>query len=289
MSKDRSSSGSPLKSWLDKLFSRFGSEPRDKTELVELLREAKNRAMFDTEALTMMEGVLEVSSLRVRDIMIPRAQMSVVRRDDPLEAVIASVIESAHSRLPVIGEDRAEVVGILLAKDLLQFCGDSGQRFSMRDVLRSAVFVPESKRLNVLLKEFRASRNHMAVVVDEYGAAAGLVTIEDVLEQIVGEIEDEHDFDEGAFILKRSETEYTVKAHTDIEEFNEFFGTDFDDSDFDTIGGLVVNRMGRMPKRGERVDMAGLRFHVLRSDSRKVRLLNVERLEELEPSVKEAG
>jgi magnesium and cobalt transporter len=226
-----------------------------------------------------MEGVLEVSDLQVRDIMIPRAQMSVVRRDDPLDAVLASVIESAHSRLPVIGDDRAEVVGILLAKDLLQFCGDKGRRFNMRDVLRSAVFVPESKRLNVLLKEFRASRNHMAIVVDEYGAAAGLVTIEDVLEQIVGEIEDEHDFDEGAFILKRSDTEYTVKAHTDIDEFNAFFGTDFDDTDFDTIGGLVVNRMGRMPKRGERVDMAGLRFHVLRSDSRQVRLLNVERLE----------
>jgi magnesium and cobalt transporter len=270
-------------SWLDRLFRRFGNEPRDKTELVELLREAKNRALFDTEALTMMEGVLEVSDLRVRDIMIPRAQMSVVRRDDPLESVLASVIESAHSRLPVIGDDRGEVVGILLAKDLLQFCGDEGRRFNMRDVLRSAVFVPESKRLNVLLKEFRSSRNHMAMVVDEYGAAAGLVTIEDVLEQIVGEIEDEHDFDEGAFILKRSEREYTVKAHTDIEEFNEFFGTDFDDAGFDTIGGLVVNRMGRMPKRGERVDMAGLRFHVLRSDSRQVRLLNVERLEEPAP------
>ena len=289
MSSDRTSSGSRPKSWLDRLFSRFGSEPRDKTELVELLREARSRALFDTEALTMMEGVLQVSDLRVRDIMIPRAQMSVVRRDDPLEAVIASVIESAHSRLPVIGEDRGEVVGILLAKDLLQFCGDRGQRFSMRDVLRSAVFVPESKRLNVLLKEFRASRNHMAIVVDEYGAAAGLVTIEDVLEQIVGEIEDEHDFDEGAFILKRSEREYTVKAHTDIEEFNDFFGTDFDDSDFDTLGGLVINRMGRVPKRGERVDMGGLRFHVLRSDSRTVRLLNVERLEAPAPSAPAAG
>jgi magnesium and cobalt transporter len=289
MSKDRSSSGSPLKAWLDRLFNRFGSEPRDKSELVELLREARSRALFDTEALTMMEGVLEVSDLQTRDIMIPRAQMSVVRRDDPLEVVIASVIESAHSRLPVIGEDRGEVVGILLAKDLLQFCGEKGQRFSMRDVLRSAVFVPESKRLNVLLKEFRASRNHMAIVVDEYGVAAGLVTIEDVLEQIVGEIEDEHDFDEGAFILKRSDHEYTVKAHTDIEEFNEFFATGFDDKDFDTIGGLVVNRLGHMPKRGERVEMGGLRFHVLRADSRQVRLLNVERLETPATPTSEAG
>jgi magnesium and cobalt transporter len=240
-----------------------------------------------------MEGVLQVSDLQVRDIMIPRAQMAAVRRDDPLDAVLSNVIDSAHSRLPVIGEDRGEVVGIILAKDLLQFCGEGAKRFNIRDILRSAVFVPESKRLNVLLKEFRASRNHMAIVVDEYGAAAGLVTIEDVLEQIVGEIEDEHDFDEGAFILKRSDREYTVKAHTDIEEFNEFFGTDFDTDDFDTIGGLVVNRMGHMPKRGERVDMAGLRFHVLRADSRKVRLMNVERLDQpgsrSEPSLGESS
>jgi len=279
MSSDRSSNGSRPKSWLDRLFGRFGSEPTDKTELVEILREAKERALFDSDALAMMEGVLQVSDLQVRDIMIPRAQMAGVRRDDPLETVLATVIESAHSRLPVIGDDRGEVVGIILAKDLLQFCGDGAARFNIRDILRSAVFVPESKRLNVLLKEFRASRNHMAIVVDEYGAAAGLVTIEDVLEQIVGEIEDEHDFDEGAFILKRSDREFTVKAHTDIEEFNAFFGTEFDDSDFDTIGGLVSHRLGRVPKRGERVDMAGLRFHVLRADSRKVRLLTVERLD----------
>jgi len=281
MSSDRTSNGSSSKSWLEKIFSRFGNEPSSKAEVVEILREARNSDLFDGEALAMMEGVLQVSDLQVRDIMIPRAQMSAVRRDDPLEVIIPMVIESAHSRLPVIGDDRGEVVGIILAKDLLQFCGDRARRFNIRDVLRSAVFVPESKRLNVLLKEFRASRNHMAIVVDEYGAAAGVVTIEDVLEQIVGEIEDEHDFDEGAFILKRSEREYTVKAHTDIDEFNEFFGTDFDSSDFDTIGGLVVNRLGRMPKRGERVDMAGLRFHVLRADSRKVRLLVVERLEPL--------
>ena len=281
MSSDRTSNGSSSKSWLEKIFSRFGNEPSSKAEVVEILREARNSDLFDGEALAMMEGVLQVSDLQVRDIMIPRAQMSAVRRDDPLEVIIPMVIESAHSRLPVIGDDRGEVVGIILAKDLLQFCGDRARRFNSRDVLRSAVVVPESKRRNVLLKEFRASRNHMAIVVDEYGAAAGLVTIEDVLEQIVGEIEDEHDFDEGAFILKRSEREYTVKAHTDIDEFNEFFGTDFDSSDFDTIGGLVVNRLGRMPKRGERVDMAGLRFHVLRADSRKVRLLVVERLEPL--------
>lgn len=289
MSSDRTSNGSSPKTWLERLFRHFGSEPTTKSELVDILREARSRALFDGEALTMMEGVLQVADLQVRDIMIPRAQMSVVRRDDPLEAIIPAVIESAHSRLPVIGEDRAEVVGIMLAKDLLQFCGEQAKRFNIRDVLRSAVFVPESKRLNVLLKEFRASRNHMAIVVDEYGAAAGLVTIEDVLEQIVGEIEDEHDFDEGAFILKRSEREYTVKAHTDIDEFNEFFGTEFDSSDFDTIGGLVVNRMGRMPKRGERVDMAGLRFHVLRADSRKVRLLVVERLQAPPPDGPQPG
>ena len=280
MSSDRSSNGSSSRSWLERLFHRFGNEPTSKAELVEILREAKNRALFDSDALTMMEGVLQVSDLQVRDIMIPRAQMSVVRRDDPVEAVLAAVIESAHSRLPVIGEDRGEVVGIILAKDLLQFFGERARRFNIRDILRSAVFVPESKRLNVLLKEFRASRNHMAIVVDEYGSAAGLVTIEDVLEQIVGEIEDEYDFDEGAFILKRAEGEYTAKAHTTIEDFNDYFGCDFPDDDFDTIGGLVTHSMGHLPKRGEKVVVGQFRFTVVRADSRRIRLLNVEQLPE---------
>lgn len=262
-------------SWMTRVFQLFGAEPKDKEELIELIKDARNRALLDTDALTMIEGALEVSELRVRDIMIPRSQMAVVGRDDPLDNILPVVIESAHSRFPVIGDDKGEVVGIMLAKDLLKYCGETMPRFNMRDVLRSAVFVPESKRLNVLLNEFRASRNHMAIVIDEYGAAAGLVTIEDVLEQIVGEIEDEHDFDEGAAILKRSGNAYTVKAHTSIEDFNEYFGSEFPDGDFDTIGGLVVNAFGHLPKRGETAQLERFHFKVLRSDSRRIHLLDV--------------
>jgi magnesium and cobalt transporter len=277
MSEDRSS-GSLAARWLERLFPGVVGEPNDRSELIALLKQAKDRALFDTEALAMMEGVLQVSDLQVRDIMIPRAQMVVVERDGELEQVLPVVVESAHSRFPVIDDDRAEVVGILLAKDLLQYCGESAPRFKMRDIVRSAVFVPESKRLNVLLREFRASRNHMAIVIDEYGSAAGLVTIEDVLEQIVGEIEDEYDFDEGAFILKRGANSYTIKAHTTLEDFNEYFASDFDDTDYDTIGGLTVSAFGHLPSRGESVEVEGFRFTVVRADSRRVRLLNVERV-----------
>lgn len=266
-----------LGAWVRKLFPALWREPKDRDDLLYLLRRAKNRALLDTDALTMIEGVLEVAELQVRDIMIPRAQMAVIGRDDPLEKVLSTVIESAHSRFPVIEDDRAEVVGILLAKDLLQYCNANAPRFNIRDILRSAVVVPESKRLNVLLKEFRVSRNHMAIVVDEYGAAAGLVTIEDVLEQIVGEIEDEYDFDEGAFILKRGKHQYTAKAHTTIDEFNEYFGTEFDDTDFDTIAGLVTHALGHLPTRGEQVVIDDFRFTIVRADSRRVRLLNIER------------
>ena len=253
------------------------TEPENREQLVQVLRQARSRHLMDGEALSMMEAVLQVSELRVRDIMIPRARMVVVERDKPVEELLPVIIESAHSRFPVIGDDRSEVVGILLAKDLLQYCGQDSPSYNMRDVLRSAAFVPESKRLNVLLKEFRLSRNHMAIVIDEYGGAAGLITIEDVLEQIVGEIEDEYDFDEGAYILKRDENHYTAKAHTTIEDFNEFFGTGFDDQDYDTIGGMVVNALGHLPQRGESVDIDDFRFTVVRADSRKVRLLNIER------------
>jgi len=253
------------------------TEPENREQLVQVLKQARSRHLMDSEALSMMEAVLQVSELRVRDIMIPRARMVVVERDKPVEELLPVIIESAHSRFPVIGDDRSEVVGILLAKDLLQYCGQDSPSYNMRDVLRSAVFVPESKRLNVLLREFRLSRNHMAIVIDEYGGAAGLITIEDVLEQIVGEIEDEYDFDEGAYILKRDENHYTAKAHTSIEDFNEFFGTEFDDDDYDTIGGMVVNALGHLPQRGETVEIDDFRFTVVRADSRKVRLLNIER------------
>jgi magnesium and cobalt transporter len=278
-SSDSSPDGPSIRKRLGRLLASLAPlEPESQEELIQILKQARRRHLMDGEALSMMEGVLQVSELRVRDIMIPRARMVVVERDRPLDDVLPVIIESAHSRFPVIGDDRSEVVGILLAKDLLQFCGSNARRFNMRDILRSAVFVPESKRLNVLLKEFRRSRNHMAIVVDEYGAAAGLITIEDVLEQIVGEIEDEYDFDEGAYILKRGRDRWTAKAHTTLEDFNEFFGTDFDSGDYDTIGGMVISRLGHLPKRGESVEIDGFRFTVVRADSRKIRLLNIERL-----------
>ena len=281
-SEDGSSRGSFMKRWLGKLLSPLvENEPENQEQLIHVLKDACKRNLMDLDALSMMEGVLQVSELRVRDIMIPRARMVVVERDQSLENVLPVIVDSAHSRFPVIDDDKSEVVGILLAKDLLQYCGDNSRRFDIRDVLRSAVFVPESKRLNVLLKEFRLSRNHMAIVIDEYGAAAGLVTIEDVLEQIVGEIEDEYDFDEGAYILKRSDTEYTAKAHTSIEDFNAFFSADLDMDSYGTIGGLVVGALGHLPKRGETVDIGNFRFRVVRADSRRIRLMNIEYLDDV--------
>ncbi|MCP4128852.1 MAG: CBS domain-containing protein [Gammaproteobacteria bacterium] len=278
MSNDQPSGSSILRPWLKRLARAFHEGPENREQLLMLLKEAKAQNLLDTEALSMMEGALHVSEMRVRDIMIPRAQMAVVDREDPLEKIIAVVIDSAHSRFPVIDDDRSEVIGMLLAKDLLAYCGDGARRFYVRDLLRAAVFVPESKRLNVLLNEFRANRNHMAIVVDEYGDAAGLVTIEDVLEQIVGEIEDEHDFDDSSAILKRSETEFTIKAYTEIDDFNAYFGVDLDDDEFDTMAGLVTKALGHMPKRGERVEIDHFRFKVLRADSRRIHLLEVRLL-----------
>jgi magnesium and cobalt transporter len=281
MTSDRSSEGSRPRGWLERLSQLFGGEPQDREQLLTLLQDAKQRALLDTDALAMIEGVLQVSELRVRDIMIPRAEMVYIRREDPLERVLEIAVKSAHSRFPVTGDDKGEVVGVLLAKDLLGFCVEGVRRpFNIRELLRPTVFVPESKRLNVLLKEFRASRNHMAVVVDEYGNAAGLVTIEDVLEQIVGEIDDEHDYDEAAEIFKRGANEWSAKARAPIEDINEYFGTDYSDEEFDTIGGLVVNALGHLPKRGESVDLGALRFKVMRADSRRVHLLSIERIED---------
>ncbi len=262
---------------LSGLVQRFGRcEPKNKEQLAECLQQAEGRGLLDRDALGMMEAVLQVADLRVGDIMIPRAEMVRIRRDDPLERILAIAVDSAHSRFPVTGDDKGEVVGILLAKDLLSYCAEANRRsFNIRDHVRPAIFVPESKRLNVLLKEFRASRNHMAIVVDEYGSAAGLVTIEDVLEQIVGDIEDEHDFDEGAFIYKRGQGEYTVKARTSVEEFNDYFGCALDGGDSDTVGGLVVHAFAHLPARGERVEIDGFRFTILRADSRRAHLLTV--------------
>ncbi|QKT03105.1 CBS domain-containing protein [Ectothiorhodospiraceae bacterium 2226] len=281
MNEDRPSStpaadGRPYRSWLEKLSHALTGEPRDREQLLDSLREAEQRNLLDADSLAMIEGVLQVSEMQVRDIMVPRSQMVVVERDAMPEDYLPLIIESAHSRFPVIGENRDEVVGILLAKDLLAYFGREPRgSFNIQDVLRPPVFIPESKRLNVLLKEFRARRNHMAIVVDEYGGVAGLVTIEDVLEQIVGEIEDEHDVDDEAYIMEHGDNRYTVKALTPIEDFNERFGSDFSEDEFDTIGGLVLNRFGRMPKRGETVDLGAFHFRVLRADNRRIHLLDM--------------
>ena len=253
-----------------------GGEPRDRAELAEELREAGRRGLIDADALAMIEGVLEVADLQVRDIMVPRSQMVVMNRDDPPETLLPAIVESGHSRFPVIGEDRDQVVGLLLAKDLLRYFGEGGSAgFDMREVLRPAVFVPESKRVNVLLKEFRVSRNHMAVVVDEYGGVSGLVTIEDVVEEIVGDIADEYDIEEDQTIRREGERQYTVHALARIEDFNEYFGAQFSDEEFDTIGGLVMHQFGRLPKRGENVSIEGFDFKVLRADRRRIDLLRV--------------
>lgn len=273
----QSDNDSNWQNWNKYLIKLLGGEPQTKEELLGLLKAAKQREIFDLDALSMIEGVLQVSELQARDIMIPRGQIVGVPRDAPLEQILTIMRDSAHSRFPVIGEDRGEVIGLLLAKDIVAFFGrnEAQRRFNIRDFLRAAIFVPESKRLNVLLKEFKASHNHMAIVVDEYGNAAGLVTIEDVLEQIVGEIEDEHDFDEATPIFKRSQSEYTIKAHLPIDEFNQYFNSNFSEAEFDTIGGLVIHAIGHLPKRGEWVDLEQFRFKIMRADSRRVYLLNL--------------
>ena len=267
----------PHRSWLEKIGQvLYQGEPRSREELLEIMRDASRRGLLDGDALAMIEGVLQVAEMQVRDIMIPRSQMVVVERDADPRSWLPVIIESAHSRFPVIGESRDEIFGILLAKDLLAWLAQGGdEAFDIREALRPAAFIPESKRLNVLLKEFRASRNHMAIVVDEYGGVAGLVTIEDVLEQIVGEIEDEHDIDGDTYIMRYGPNRHTVKALTPIDEFNDYFAADFSDDEFDTIGGLVMKGFGHMPKRGERVTLGQFRFKVLRADNRRIHLLQV--------------
>ena len=270
--------GKPVerRGWLSRLKQQMSGEPQDRAALLEELREATERGLVDADALEMLEGVLAVGELQVRDIMVPRSQMAVVERDAPPEQLLPVVVESGHSRFPVIGEDRDQVAGILLAKDLLRYYSEGGrEEFDIREVVRPAVFVPESKRLNVLLKEFRKNRHHMAIVVDEYGGVAGLVTIEDVIEQIVGDIADEYDVEEDQSIRRDSERHYTVRALTRIEEFNRFFATTFSDEEFDTIGGVVAHAFGRLPRRGESVRIDELEFRVLRADRRRIDLMRV--------------
>jgi magnesium and cobalt transporter len=262
---------------LERLSALILREPGDRSELTRLLRSAYSRNLLDADALSIIEGALTVSEMQVRDIMIPRAQVDFIDIHEPVEKFIPQVISTAHSRFPVIDQNRDDVIGILLAKDLLRhYAGE--EDFNVREMLRPAVFVPEAKRLNVLLREFRASRNHMAIVVDEYGGMAGLVTIEDVLEQIVGDIEDEYDFDEASDnIIPEPGGRFRVKALTQIADLNAAFGSHFSDEVADTVGGLVIAQLGRLPKRGESVAIEGLRFQVLRADSRRVYTLLVDK------------
>jgi magnesium and cobalt transporter len=279
MNKDRPTDGPAGPSWLEQLARMFAREPASNEQLIELLRSAHQHNLYDADALAMLEGVLQVDDMQVRDIMIPRSRVVILERDASPDKLLRTIVKSGHSRFPVIGESRNEVVGILLAKDLLLYAFQrTDGRFNVKDLLRPAVFIPESKRLNVLLKEFRSSRNHMAIVVDEYGGVAGMVTIEDVIEQIVGEIEDEHDVEEEDIIRKHSEVHYTIKALTPIKDFNEYFGAELSDEEFDTIGGLVVHEIGHLPKRGERIAIGNLLFKVLRADSRRVHMLQLTML-----------
>jgi hemolysin (HlyC) family protein len=283
MNKDDPATGTrSFVSWLKNVLAR---EPRDLQELIEILRNSEARNLLDPDVLIMVEGALHVSTMQVRDIMVPKIQMIVINNETKPEDIINTVLESGHSRFPVITDDANDVIGILLAKDLLSwFANNTSENFNIKDMMRPAVFIPESKQLNVLLREFRSSRNHMAIVVDEYGVA-GLVTIEDVIEEIVGEIEDEHDIDEEENINQHGRSRYTVKAITPIDDFNDYFKTDLNDDEYDTIGGLVINAFGHLPKRGEIIDFAGFNVKILRADKRRVhllRLVKTEAISELE-------
>ena len=273
------SNGRPAKpTLLERLSAFLSREPDDREELLRLLHGAFEHKLLDADALSIIEGALQVSEMTVRDIMIPRAQMDVVSIEDEPAQFIPFVLETRHSRFPVIGENKDDVVGILLAKELLNYYANP-EGFELHDTLRPVVFVPESKRLNVLLRDFRANRNHIAIVVDEYGGVSGLVTIEDVLEQIVGDIEDEYDFDESEDnIIPEAGGRFRVKAQTEIEDFNAQFGTSYENEAFDTVGGLLLKQFGRLPKRGETTTLGGFRFRVLRADSRRLHTLQVERI-----------
>jgi magnesium and cobalt transporter len=274
MSEDRSSN--EQKSWFNKLTQAFAHEPKNRQELLEVLREAHQNKLLDNEALAIVEGAIQVADLQVRDIMVPRSQMISIKANQTPRDFLPAIIDAAHSRYPVIGESLDEVIGILLAKDLLPLILQGEQpNFNIKDMLRPATFVPESKRLNVLLREFRANHNHMAVVIDEYGGVAGLVTIEDVLEQIVGDIEDEHDVEEDSYIKPLPSGDYLIKALTPIDNFNETFDSHFSDDEYDTVGGLVMNAFGHLPKRNEVTEIGEFRFRVLSADSRRIHLLRL--------------
>lgn len=279
MTDDQSSIDPRPKSWIDKIAQVFSDEPTDTKSLLELLRNAEQDQVLDADALGIIEGALQVSSMQVRDIMIPRSQVVTVSASLKLNEILELVSKASHSRFPVVGENVDNVMGILLAKDLLPLILSEGQdKFEIKDIVRPATFVPESKPLNVLLKEFRETRQHMAIVIDEYGSVCGVVTIEDVLEQIVGEIEDEFDVDDDSYIKKFDENNYIVKALTPVDEFNEYFETEFSDQEFTTIGGLVLQEFGHIPERSESIEIGQFLVTVLNADSRQIKLLKVTSL-----------
>jgi len=272
MTKQKASTGA---TWRIRLTRAMASGLTSRSQLLDVMREANKRGVLDADSFAMLEGALAVAEMQVRDIMVPRAEMVCLRRDDALASILPAVIESGHSRFPVVDGDRDDVVGILLAKDLLRASGSAAARFDMREFLRPAVFVPEAKRVNVLLQEFRVNRNHMALVVDEYGGVAGLLTIEDVIEQIIGDIDDEFDVDDDQNIRQEADQQYTVRGSTRIDEFNEHFATQLPDSEFETVAGVVMQQFGRVPRRGEAVTINGWEFRVLRTDRRRLDSLRV--------------
>ncbi len=280
MNEDQSSSGSGKFTWIEKIGRAFSNQPRDRDELVTLLKEACEQGMIDADALAMMEGAIKVSETQVRDAMIPRSQMVVVHNDSELDEFLPQILESGHSRFPVIGEDKDEVVGILMAKDLLPHLASGGEQFDLAETIRTAVVIPESKRLNLLLRDFRSSRNHMAIVVDEYGGVSGLITIEDVLEEIVGEIDDEYDEQEEALILPLDENRYQVQALTPIDELNDMFDSDLSDDDYGTVGGLLLAEFGRVPEHGDIVVLDDrFEFRVIQADNRRIITLEMNVLQ----------
>ena len=276
MTDEQSSIDPRPKSWIDKIAQVFSDEPTDTNSLLELLRNAAQDQVLDGQALSMIEGALQVSSMQVKDIMIPRPKVVSVPADTPTEEIVRLVSQSSHSRLPVLGESVDDIKGILLAKDLLQVNLEShNENFEIRNIIRPVTFVSEDKRLNILLKEFRETRQHMAIVNDEYGSMCGIVTIEDVLEQIVGDIEDETDIDDEDYIKEFDKKNHIVKALTPLSEFNEYFRTNFSDEEFSTIGGLVIQEFGRIPERGEITSVGPFQVTVLSADSRQIKLIKV--------------
>lgn len=266
------------RSWLERLSSMMGREPQNQEQLMEILRDAEERDILSSEMLGMIERILQVSEMQVREVMVPKAKMVMVDKDVSFDELLPLVIESGHSRFPVMNPNEGNIIGVLLAKDILKFTfNNEAVEFNIADIIRPPIFTSQSKRLDILLREFRINRNHLAIVLDEYGHVAGLVTIEDVLEQIVGEIDDEYDFvEDNVYIKKHLDDTYIIKAQTPIDDFNDYFHTSFSDDDFDTIGGIVLSSLGHLPKRGETTKLQNLRFKVLHADNRRIYLLEVK-------------